>query len=140
MQQCLADVLAVAVKNLEGGAGHAGFLVIFRNRGAVSCTLQGYPSVRGVRDGAVVVTARHTKSGYFTTKPGGGLVVLKEGEYASAVLEAYLGANSQMGPCPKFDSWSIAPRESAKHRLRDAPPDLCYPEVHQLSKGDASQR
>ena len=132
-------MLTVEIKAMDGGAGHARFLVLFRNRGAVTCTLQGYPSVRGIRDGRVVVTARHTKSGYFTTKPGGALVVLKEGEYASVVLEAYLGANSQMGPCPKFDNWSIAPRSDAKHQLSKAPPDMCYPEVHRLSKGDASQ-
>jgi hypothetical protein len=75
----------------NSGAGHIGVVLRFKNTGAQTCTLVGYPGVAGLdARGTQVIQATRTLNGYLGGIPAGRLppvVTLTTGHSASAIVE-----------------------------------------------------
>jgi hypothetical protein len=75
----------------NSGAGHIGVVLRFKNTGAQTCKLVGYPGVAGLdAHGTQVIQATRTLNGYLGGIPTGQLppvVTLTTGQSASAMVE-----------------------------------------------------
>jgi hypothetical protein len=131
--RCNTTQLTVSVHGIQGGAGHAGSVLLFRDRGA-PCSLRGYPSVVGLAaNGLVVVRARQTAAGYLGGLSSGSVpptVELKTGQTASALLEGLTGPTAGGAACPSYAALLVTPPHQTHAARLQASYSLCYPQVH----------
>jgi uncharacterized protein DUF4232 len=111
---CPVTQLEISVSDTgrgEGGMGHSSSALVFRNIGAATCVLRGYPGVTGLdARGRGVAPARQTLRGYLggldpaaTTPP---TVTLAPGRSASALVEA-LNAAPDGTACTPFPALRV---------------------------------
>ena len=137
---CTTGQLTITIAGIQGGLGHAGEVILFKNTGN-ACQLHGYPGADGVNDnGVVVVSARRTPSGYLGGLPsastGGPNVTLTDGQTASALFEGINGAVASLGPCPDYTAVAVTPpNETHTVHLSSPGGTLCYPEIHPVVAG-----
>jgi Domain of unknown function (DUF4232) len=136
---CTDSQLKVREGRLNGGAGHIGFPIHFKNHSSTTCSLRGYPGAAGLnKHGKQVVQAKRTRRGMV-----GGLkphhpiptVVLHPGQVASAVVEGS-DVPFKNHKCRTLHGMLITPPNdyTAVH-IKQAPPDCSGIEVHPVIKG-----
>lgn len=145
---CTDAELKVTTGQAGDGDTHSGWIVVFTNSGADTCTIGGYPgaAVTGTF-GAVVLNATREKSGYI----GGGYpnpvtIVLAPGKAASTVVEwdsATSDGRSPVGAnCPAMGSGKvlITPPNTTRSTAFPVPSSLCSLfEVHPLVPGTSGR-
>jgi hypothetical protein len=103
---CSPAQLTVSGRGVEGGLNHEGSVVIFTDHGE-PCTMRGYPDLVGLREGRVLVRARHTTDGYLGGPRGVQTVRLTTGRSASAMYEGLLGAPNGEPDCPQYNRLAV---------------------------------
>jgi hypothetical protein len=113
---CTLAQLTISVSNVDradAGMGHSSSALLFRNVGATTCRLRGYPTVAALdAHGRTVETAAASLRGYMggldpsATKPP--TVNLAPGQAASALVEA-LNANPDGRACRPFPALRVTP-------------------------------
>lgn len=135
---CNAAQLTLSVHGIQGGAGHAAAVLLFRDRGT-PCSLRGYPSVDGLAaNGLVVVRARQTAAGYLGGIRSGSApptVALKTGQTASALLEGLTGPTAGGAACPSYAALLVTPPHQTHSVRLQVSYTLCYPQVHPVLPG-----
>ncbi len=107
--RCKLHQLHISLHSSDGGAGHGGWVIVFRNR-ARACTLRGYPGVDGVhKDGTTSVHARRTREGYLGGSYRVKTVALDNGEAASTIFEGINGPVWSEGRCHEYAALRITP-------------------------------
>jgi hypothetical protein len=138
--RCTTSDLDIAFRDVEGGLGHGGVVLVFTNKSAL-CMIVGFPGVGGLAsDGRHVVSAKRTPNGYLGGPQGDApAVTLAPGKSASALLEGENGTVDGMGPCPAYSSFAIiAPDDTTVAVLpwRSPQNPICYPQIHPVVAGD----
>jgi hypothetical protein len=138
---CGTEQLFITRADGQGGGGHGGEQLVFRNHGP-TCQLTGYPTVELLdASGRVVEHVEDSRAGYLggygapTTTPL-PQVRLTTGATASAILEGIHGRiDGDPRPCPSYVAYRItAPgQHTSTHVIaRDG---VCYPTVHPIVPG-----
>ena len=127
---CGNHSLAVTKTQNDGGMGHGGFVLLFRNRSHSTCSLYGYPGVDALGGyGGVLAHARRTLHGYM----GGGplhTVTVAPGHFASATVE-WLNFNpATSGDCAFSSSIAVTPANTAHSTNLPASVSVCDLQVH----------
>ncbi len=118
----------------EGGASHAGIVIVFTNRGP-TCTIRAYPGVDGLgSDGQPVVHAKRTPDGYLGGPGKSSDIRLDTGAVASALFEGLDGRARGGPPCPSYNEIAITPPNET-HSVRRTSPMFCEPEIHPVAAG-----
>jgi hypothetical protein len=128
----------ISVMGIQGGAGHGGYLLLFKNTGP-TCILHGYPGLDAVDgNGSVVESAARTPNGYLGGINAGATVptvALKTGQTASALFEGLYGPISGGAPCPPYAALlTTPPNETHSVRLPTSY-SLCYLQIHPVVPG-----
>jgi hypothetical protein len=145
---CTDAELKVTTGSAGDAVTHSGWIVVFTNTGADTCTIEGYPgaAVTGTF-GGVVLNATRDKVGYI----GGGYpnpatIVLAPGKAASTVVEwdnATSDGRSPVGAnCPAMDSGKvlITPPNTTRSTAFPVPSSLCSQfKVHPLVPGTSGR-
>jgi hypothetical protein len=132
---CGTAQLSITTGPVSGGLSHEGIVVVFTDQGP-TCTLQGYPGVDGQDQGATVVEAARTLSGYLGGLSQGAsppLVTLQTGQSASAMLEGLDGGVSGQ-PCPTYTSLLVTPPNQTTSVSLPAS-TICSPQIHPVVPG-----
>jgi len=138
---CTTAGLTVTAGPGNGGAGHIGLPILFRNTGTTPCRLHGYPGVAGLNAaGKEMTQAVRTASGYLGGVGGetGGAptVVLAPGQTASALVE---GSDVPVGnatSCPTYVGLLVTPPdETHSVRLGAQLPGCSGLQVHPVVAG-----
>jgi hypothetical protein len=136
VSECTTAQLHLSLGAFQGGVGHGGRPIVFKNRGGI-CTLRGYPGVDGLSaSGAVVVHAKRTLYGYLGGTHTIKTVTLAKGKTASAFFEGF-NAPAPHQTCHPFKYLKITPpnqTNSVKIASRDS---VCYPEIHPVVVGSS---
>ncbi len=145
---CTDAELRVTTGSAGDGDTHSGWIVVFTNTGADTCTIEGYPgaAVTGTF-GGVVLNATREKSGYIGGQyPNPATIVLAPGKAASTVVEwdsATSDGRSPVGAnCPGMDSGKvlITPPNTTQSTAFPVPGGLCSQfEVHTLVPGTSGR-
>ena len=114
---CSAAELAVSPGEAFLALGHVGLALLFRNIGAATCSLFGYPGVAALdAKGGQVVQAARTPSGYLgglatgrTTPP---TVVLRSGQTAAALVEGDQDPQGTARSCPSYPALLVTPPDT----------------------------
>jgi hypothetical protein len=134
--ECTTAQLHLSLGTFQGGVGHGGWPIVFKNRGGI-CALRGYPGVDGLSaSGAVVVHAKRTLYGYLGGTHTIKMVTLAKGKTASAFLEGF-NAPVAHQTCHPFKYLKITPpnqTNSVKIASRDS---VCYPDIHPVVVGSS---
>jgi hypothetical protein len=131
--QCATSQLKVSLGPFDGGVGHGGYPIIFRNTGG-ACSMYGYPGVDGLTaSGKTVVRAARRLYGYLGGTHKITTVTVANGKTASAFFE---GLNSDLTskPCPKFAKLAVTPPNDTTS-VRVKATTLCHPEIHPVVPG-----
>jgi Protein of unknown function (DUF4232) len=138
MPSCAFSQLAVTSTG-NSGMGHIGVVLLFKNTGAQTCTLAGYPGVAGLNAaGQQVVQAQRTLNGYMRALPPGEgppVVTLTTGESASAFVE---GTDVPQGnaACATYPKLLVTPPNTTQSVTIDAAMPGCSPvQVHPVVPG-----
>jgi hypothetical protein len=127
---CGNTSLAVTHSPSDSGAGHGGFVLLFRNRTSHACTLHGYPGLDALSgSGHVLKHAKRTRSGYL----GGGkvrTVRIKPGHFASATVE-WLNFNPKTsGSCRFSKKIATTPANTSDTVTLSGSVSVCDLQVH----------
>jgi hypothetical protein len=134
--ECTTAQLHVSLGTFQGGVGHGGWPIVFKNRGGL-CALRGYPGVDGLSSsGAVVVHAKRTRYGYLGGTRTIKTVTLAKGKTASAFLEGY-NAPSPHQICHPFKYLKITPPNQIRSVNIASRDSVCYPEIHPVVVGSS---
>jgi Protein of unknown function (DUF4232) len=136
--QCATGQLKVSLGQFDGGVGHGGYPIIFKNTGR-ACSLRGYPGVDGLTaSGKTVVHASRSLSGYLGGTHKITTVTVATGKTASAFFE---GLNSDLTgkPCPKFAQLAVTPPND-RTSVRVKASTLCYPSIHPVVPGSSGSQ
>jgi Protein of unknown function (DUF4232) len=139
---CATRQLSIAVHSGGVGLGHVGYVLEFTNNGS-TCSLAGYPAVRGEENGTVTFQATPTPAGYLggikpdlTPSP----VTLASGRSASALLEGIDFLSPGNNTCPVFTTISVTPPNNAQSVSLPPPPLLCSPQqIHPVVPGTSGR-
>lgn len=132
---CSLSQLSISQGAPDGGAGHAGIIIRFKNTGT-ACTLRAYPGLDGVgKNGRSVVNASRTLRGYLGGPGRISEVVLMNGDVASSLVEGLSGRSDGGPPCPDYSSYLVTPPNETHSRRIPSSSVLCYPEIHPVTKG-----
>ena len=132
---CSTAQLAVTEQGIPGGAGHSGYILLFKNNGG-ACNVHGYPGVAGIDPtGAVVVQAQRTQSGYLGGATGEPTVELQAGQSASALFEGLTGPYPNGPPCPPYTAILVTPPNETHSIKIPSNYSLCYPQIHPILPG-----
>lgn len=133
--QCATGQLKVSLGQFDGGVGHGGYPIIFKNTGR-ACTMYGYPGVDGLTArGTTVVHASRSRYGYLGGTRTITTVTLATGKTASAFFEGLNFAVTGK-PCPKFAQLAVTPPNNTQSvRLKATP--VCYPTIHPVVPGSS---
>jgi hypothetical protein len=136
--QCATSQLKVSLGQFDGGVGHGGYPIIFKNTGS-ACSMYGYPGVDGLTaSGKTVVRASRRLYGYLGGTHKITTVTVATGKTASAFFE---GLNSDLTskPCPKFAKLAVTPPNDTTG-VRIKATTLCHPEIHPVVPGSSGSR
>jgi hypothetical protein len=128
--------LRVAAGRSDGGMGHVGVVLLFRNVAGTGCEVRGYPGVAGLDGtGRQVAQASRTASGYLGGVAGTGTtpptVTLTPGGTASALVEATDVPSGTAASCPTYASLLVTPpNTTAATHLTITLPGCSGLEVH----------
>jgi hypothetical protein len=100
-QTCSFTRLSITVASASAAGGAEGMLIAFRNKGATTCVLQGYPKVVAIRSGAssLATASSNTYLGGLAPGTEPPLVRLKRGSTASVVVAAGDNPRVLTSPC-----------------------------------------
>ena len=103
LPRCVATQLRVSGLEANGAAVSAGWIVRLRNASAHSCSLSGYPSVKGINQwNGAVLTAAHTRNSYIggwnSSKPVPTVDLKAKGGVASFLIDFV--SNNNYRACP----------------------------------------
>lgn len=136
--RCKTGQLTISIGSTQGGLGHFGSILRFKDRGA-RCEMRGYPGVAGLtRGGKQVVEARRTPTGYLGgSVPGRAMrtVLLSRGQTGSALLEGRLGPTPGGPRCPSYNALLVTPPNDTHSVKIRSPFGLCYLEIHPILPG-----
>jgi hypothetical protein len=136
--RCATSQLKVSLGEFDGGVGHGGYPIIFKNKGR-TCSMYGYPGVDGLTtSGKTVVHASRTLYGYLGGTHKITTVTVASGKTASAFFEG-LNAAISGRPCPEFDKLAVTP-PSDKTSVRIKATPLCYPQIHPVVAGSSGSK
>jgi hypothetical protein len=136
VSECTTTQLHVSLGTFQGGVGHGGWPIVFKNRGGI-CTLRGYPGVDGLSaSGAVVVHAKRTLYGYLGGTHTIKTVTLAKAKTASAFLEGY-NAPVARQTCHPFKYLRITSPNQTKSVKIASRDSVCYPEIHPVVVGSS---
>jgi hypothetical protein len=136
---CTDGQVRVREGRSDGGAGHIGIRIHFKNHSSVTCSVRGYPGAAGLnKHGRQVEQAKRTRRGMV-----GGLkphhkiptVSLAPGEVATAVVEGSdVPVNNHR--CRTLHGMLVTPPNdfTAVH-VKHAPPDCDGIQIHPVIKG-----
>lgn len=98
---CSLQRLSVTVASGSVALGTEGMLLAFRNRGAMTCDLKGYPKVVAVRPGAssAAIAVPNTMLGGLAPNVTPALISLKPGSSASVVVAGTDNQPNRSSPC-----------------------------------------
>lgn len=136
--QCTTSQLHVSLGQFNGGVGHGGYPIVFKNTGS-ACSMYGYPGVDGLTaSGRTVVHASRSLYGYLGGTHKITTVTVATGKTASAFFE---GLNSDLTgkPCPKFAQLAVTPPNDTTS-VRIKAPTLCYPTIHPVVPGSSGSK
>jgi hypothetical protein len=130
----------ISLTGIQGGAGHGGNLLLFKNTGP-TCIVHGYPGLDAVAtDGSIVESAARTPNGYLGGINTGSpvpVVILKTGQTASALFEGLTGPTPGGGACAPYAALiTTPPNETHSVRLPSSY-TLCYLQIHPVVSGTA---
>jgi hypothetical protein len=140
---CTGAELKVTTGQAGVGDTHSGWIVVFTNTGADTCTIEGYPgaAVTGTF-GGVVLNATREKTGYIGGQyPNPATIVLAPGKAASTVVEWDTATSDGRAPvganCPAMGDGKLLITPPNTTRSTAFPvPDVCSLfEVHPLVPG-----
>lgn len=139
---CTGSQLVMGYRGPNGGLGAGGIVLEFRNRGAHTCRLHGYPDFDAVDShGRVLERAERTYLGsnggsHDRTVP---TVNLRPGHYASAIAE-WGTNNGHGGACSSAAGFDFTPAGTSRTMHRDFRyVELCRLEVHPTTYGQAGE-
>lgn len=133
-EDCTTRNLSVTLSGTDGGAGHSGLVIRFRNNGPV-CLMKAYPGVDGTdASGRAVVHATRTPRGYLGGPGQTKVVTVQRGAFASALLEGTTGPVDDHS-CPQYVALLVTPpneTHSVRLPVRGA---FCQPTIHPVVAG-----
>ena len=139
---CQTGGLSITPSGINSALGHADVVVQFKNTGAGTCNLTGYPVVAELNPkGTQVALAVRAPSGYMGGLTGGAtvpsMVSLAPGQSGSAIVE---GEDTQAdgAACPAYSALLITPPNNTlpvRVVLAAAFPDCPGIEVHPVVPG-----
>jgi Protein of unknown function (DUF4232) len=137
---CGNGSIRVSNTTTQGATGHGSFVLLFKNVGAVGCTLTGYPSVDAVNGtGQVLAHAQQTLSGFMGGAASVGTVSLAPGGFASATVE-WLNFNRQTsGDCTFSTAVTAAPPGIGTRVHLSVSASICELQVHPTVLGTSGQ-
>jgi hypothetical protein len=136
------DVLDVSLGQSDAGLGHIGEPIVFRNTGATTCTMYGYPGVR-VSSNGQASGADDTPNSYLGGLSGSTIptVSLAPGATASAFIEGTDNPEGTAPSCPTYSSLEITPPgDSQTFTLDTSLPGCSTIEVHPVVNGSTGQQ
>ena len=132
---CTGAQLKIGTGEGQGGAGHGGFPLEFRNTSGHACTLSGYPGLDAIsKKGTVLVHAERTESGYLAGAPAGRTVTVQPGQYASAFVE-WVDMDSHGGACKNSHSIAVTAPNTYRTVHRAIHVGRCELQVHPVTAG-----
>jgi Protein of unknown function (DUF4232) len=118
--ECTVGQLSIELAAGSAGATHRSAALVFRNTGAATCRMRGYPGVAGLDSrGTQIEQARRTPSGYLGGLTSGGAaptVDLAPGRTASALIEA-VAAKPDGSACTAYAGLLVTPPDET-HSVR----------------------
>jgi hypothetical protein len=136
----------VSVGRPGAGLGHVGEPLLFRNTGAATCVLGGYPGVALVdKSGSGQVQASRTPSGYL-----GGLaspsaippvIRVRPGQTVSALFEGTDIPAGRARVCPGYRAMLVTPpNQTVTVRVAQPFASLCRPQIHPVVAGTSGRQ
>ena len=136
--QCATSQLKVSLGQFDGGVGHGGYPIIFKNMGG-ACSMYGYPGVDGLTaSGKTVVHASRRLYGYLGGTHKITTVTIATDRTASAFFEG-LNAGLTSRPCPKFSQLAVTPPNDTRS-VQVKVTTLCQPEIHPVVPGSSGSQ
>ena len=137
---CAGTDLRIVATAPEGGDGHGGLVLRFKNETRRSCTLRGYPGLDAVtRHGHVLASARRTRVGYFGGDAHPGTVVLPAAGFASATVEWTNFDPDTGGDCIFVHHIAVTPANTTRTVRRFRTVSECDLQVHPTVAGTSGR-
>jgi len=124
------------------GAGHRGYVLVFRNTGSTTCRMRGYPGVDGL-DGRdrPVEHARRTTNGYLGgARYSSPMTDLRPGDSASALVEAVAFRPADGSSCTPYANLLVTPPDETHSVKLQWDNDGCSTlEIHPVVPGTSGR-
>jgi hypothetical protein len=124
----------------NSGAGHIGVVLRFKNTGAQTCKLVGYPGVAGLdARGTQVIQATRTLNGYLGGIPTGQLppvVTLTTDQSASAIVEGSDVTQANARGCETYPKLLVTPPNTTQSvTINMSMPGCAVVQIHPVVAG-----